>query len=164
MKKFYTIEVDNENLKNTAKSKSVKTTLTASEKEVESFGIVEINNASSKGKVRSTKEVGFEKHMTNCEKKTVKSQVSQVVDYFDFSFRPETEIKVAQKAAVKKVAKKTATAKTTKTAAAKTKKDVSTVLKMEPETSFDLNAEVCERIDVDAQKIADVARLGSLFG
>ena len=169
VKKFYTIEVDDENLKNTAKSKSVKTDKSVSEKEVESFGIVEINNSSSKCKVRNTKDVGFEKNVTNCGKKTIKAQVSQVVDYFDFSFRPEAEVK-EEKVATKKCTKK-ATAKTTTKAktATKTAKKTTTVLKIdeekiEAERSINLAVEVCERTDDQAEKIVSVARLGSLFG
>ena len=176
-KKVYTIEVNDENLKNTKKSKSVAAKKNASEEAVESFGILEINNASAKNKVKNTKESGFEKNVTGCAKKTVKSQLAQVDDYFDFSFRPnasankeavvETVAKKAtksKKAEPAKAVKKTTTKKSTANKSAK-------VLKMdaevsEVERSAMVAAEVCDRISIDgdAEKIMSVARLGALFG
>ncbi len=183
-KKVYTIKVDDENLKNTAKSKSVETKKKASEEAVETFGILEINNASSKSKVRKTADAGFVKNETGCAKKNVKSKVSEVEDYFDFSFRPQTktaEVKVeakaevkkapAKKAATKTVAKKEVKSKTTKTAKAEAKTSSASTLKMpateeKSERTKVVVAEVCDRIcfDDDAEKIMSVARLGALFG
>ena len=153
VKKFYTIEVDNENLKNTAKSKSLKTKKSALEKETEAFGVVEINNASSKNRIKNNKCVGFEKNVTNQAKKQVKSQLHEVEDYFDFSFKPEVKVE-------EKVVKKT-----TRTRA---KKQETTVLKAQPvqdERTVNI-AEVCDRInlnDDEIERIVCVARIGSLF-
>ena len=167
--KVYTIQVKDENLKASVKSKSVKTKKTASEKEVETFGIVEINNASSKGKMKNSADAGFEKNVTSCAKKAIKAQVSKVDDYFDFSFRPEEKVaKVAtKKATVEKkstVAKKTTKAKNTvEKQSAKT-----SILKIDDEKierSYAVVAEACERLtsDDDAARIISVARMGLLF-
>lgn len=178
-KKVYTIKVDDENLKSTLESKSIKTKKSVAEKEVESFGIVEINNASSKCKVKNSKEAGFEKNVTNQAKKQIKSQVSQVEDYFDFSFRPVSVVKTEEKAealqkkvAIKKDTKTTA-AKATKKTSAKSKKveDSTSVLKIDEDKVEEVRntmivAAVCDRIvmDDDAREVMSVARLGSLFG
>lgn len=156
VKKVYTIEVDDENLRNTAKSKCVETKKSAPEKEIEGFGIEQINNASAKGRVKNVKEAGFEKNVTGCAKKTIKTQIHAVDDYFDFSFRPET----------KEVEKKVAKAKVAKTSTTKTKK--TTVYKVEEIVSDErvvAAAAAQERpCDEAADKIVCTARLGSLFG
>lgn len=176
-KKVYTIEVNDENLKNTTKSKSVTAKKNAIEEAVESFGILEINNASAKNKVKNTKDTGFEKNVTGCAKKSVKSQLAQVDDYFDFSFRPnasacKTEV-VEPKAKKVAKAKKAEPAKTVKKSTTKkaTTNKSAKVLKMdaevsEVERSVMVAAEVCDRISIDgdAEKIMSVARLGALFG
>ena len=167
--KVYTIQIKDENLKTSVKSKSVKTKKTASEKEVETFGIVEINNASSKGKMKNTADVGFEKNVTSCAKKAIKSQVSKVDDYFDFSFRTEEKpVKsVAKKAAVETKAK-TAKKSTAKAKKVETKQTAQvSVLKLDEakiERGYSVVAEACERLsDDDAARIISVARVGLLF-
>ena len=156
VKKVYTIEVDDENLRNTAKSKCVETKKSAPEKEIEGFGIEQINNASAKGRVKNVKEAGFEKNVTGCAKKTIKTQIHAVDDYFDFSFRPET----------KEVEKKVAKAKVAKTSTTKTKK--TTVYKVEEIVSDErvVSAAAAQERTCDeaADKIVCTARLGSLFG
>ncbi len=100
-KKVYTVQLDNKNL-NTTASKAAKVEVSKSQKEVEKFGVVEINNKSAKCKVKNTKDMGYEKNVMATEKKAVKSTVSKVDDYFDFSFRPtakvQTETRVAKEA------------------------------------------------------------------
>lgn len=175
-KKVFTIQVDDKKLNDSVKSKKIKTTKTIAEKEVESFGIVEINNASAKSKVKNTKDAGYEKNVTDCQKKTVKSQLSHVDDYFDFSFRPVAEEK--KEAKTKKVTtKKAVTSKvkaetkaTKKVATKKAKTVETTVFKAESleqnlERQSNIVAEACERISFDdeAERIICVARLGALF-
>ncbi|MBR7172636.1 MAG: hypothetical protein IKD36_02460 [Clostridia bacterium] len=147
-RKVYTVEFDDVNLASTAGSKASKVIASEAEKEVENYGIVEINNNSAKKKVKSTREAGFEKNVTNASKKSVKATISKVDDYFDFSFRPTSVVKVEDKAEIKKATSKTTKAKT----AAK------------PEIID--NAKACEIYTMtdEARKVVSVAREGSLFG
>lgn len=147
-RKVYTVEFDDVNIASTAGSKASKVVASEAEKEVENYGIVEINNNSAKNKVKCTKEAGFEKNVTNAARKSVKATISQVEDYFDFSFRPTSVIKVEDKVETKKVVCKTTRAK----AAAK------------PEIIDDARA--CETYTMtdEARKVVSVAREGSLFG
>lgn len=147
-RKLYTVDVEDENLTNSASSKTTKLVKSSAEKEVESFGIVEINNNSSKKRVKSTKDLGFEKNNTACAKKSVKSKVHEVEDYFDFSFRP------TQKVATKKVASKPAS----------TTKKIKKIEEVAHRQIIEL-AEACDRpsFDETAEKIVSVARMGSLF-
>lgn len=121
VKKLVTIDVQDKELKKTtksvksAKSVSAKKTSAVQKKEVENFGIVEINNASSAKKVKNKVEKGFEKNVSSAVKKTVKAQTSKVDDYFDFSFRVsepvvesakvEDKIEVSQAEVVSEVVK-----------------------------------------------------------
>lgn len=86
-KKLYEIEVDNENLTKTAKSKASSVAKSVAEVEAESFGILEINNASSTKKVSKKADAGYEKNVTVAKKRQIKSQISEVEDYTDFCFR-----------------------------------------------------------------------------
>ncbi len=86
-KKLVTIDVEDKELKKTKKSTVSKKAKTAEKKEVENFGIVEINNASSAKKVKNTAEKGFEKNVSETVKRSVKAKTSKVDDYFDFDFR-----------------------------------------------------------------------------
>ena len=122
-KKVFEIQIDTKKLGNSAKSQKIKAAKTVAEKEVETFGIVEINNASAKSKIKNANDVGYEKNVTDCQKKAVKSQVSQVEDYFDFSFRPALEEKVVEAKPVEKKAKKVATKKAV-SAVAETKVEI----------------------------------------
>lgn len=192
VRKFYTFEVDDEKLlkeKNAVaeKSKTVKIDMSKSQKEVESFGIVEINNAGASKKIKNNKDAGYEKNLNNSAKKTVKSEVSYVDDYFDFCFRPTEkhevvvevqEVEKTKVCAVKKTAKTTAksaskttkvatkTAKTTKISAKSkvvaNKVDFETKVQEENNLSY---AEACDRQELDdqANKIVWVARMGALF-
>ncbi len=156
--KVYTVELDEKKLASSVSSKQTKLTVKPAQKEVETFGIVEINNNSAKNKVKNTKDVGFEKNLVGT-KKSVKSAVSKVDDYFDFSFRPETKTcKTETKAEDKVCAKKEIAPK------------VATTLKVEEKTLSERQikdeAKACERFVFDdaAKKIVSVARAGSLFG
>ncbi len=134
VKKLVTIDVEDKELKKTAKSVSTKKTKAVEKKEVENFGIVEINNASSVKKVSKKSEKGFEKNVSEVAKKSVKAKTSKVDDYFDFSFRVN-----ATEASAKEVKE-------------------TPVLKMEEETVSEVAA-----FDSEASRIVMVARLGSLF-
>ena len=86
-KKIYEIEVNDENLTKTAKSKANSVAKSVAEAEVESFGVFEINNTSSIKKVAKKADAGYEKNVTVAKKRQIKSQVSEVEDYADFCFR-----------------------------------------------------------------------------
>lgn len=155
-RKVYTVKLDDEKLIASAGSKSAKVSALESQKEVEAFGIVEINNNSAKKKIKNTKDVGFEKNIVATEKKVVKSNLAQVDDYFDFSFRPTVKaeakvVEVSKKAEVKKVATKKTACKTTKAAVKKEIID---------------DAKACHTYTMtdEARRIVSVAREGSLFG
>ena len=135
VKKLVTIDVEDKDLKKTKKSTVSKKAKTDEKKEVENFGIVEINNASSVKKVKNTTEKGFEKNVSETVKRTVKAKTSQVDDYFDFDFRANVS----------------------------EKKEESSVLKMSEEVKVDAVEETVN-FDNEANRIIMVARLGSLFG
>lgn len=93
-KKMYTLQIDETTKKTSAGSKSTKsakTKKTVAQKEVESYGIVEINNAGASKKLNKKTDIGYEKNFTGEKKKAVKAEHSQVEDYFDFSFKRESE-------------------------------------------------------------------------
>lgn len=135
VKKLVTIDVEDKDLKKTKKSTVSKKAKTIEKKEVENFGIVEINNASSAKKVKNTTEKGFEKNVSETVKRTVKAKTSQVDDYFDFDFRANVS----------------------------EKKEESSVLKMSEEVKVEA-VEEAVNFDNEANRIIMVARLGSLFG
>lgn len=175
-KKLVTIDVQDKKLKSSAKvatSKKVK----EETKEIENFGVLEINNASSAKKVKNNAERGFEKTVSGETKKAVKTKISQVDDYFDFSFRKNDEEKNEKVAA-----------KTTKTAASAVKTKTTTAKKVTKKVEVKAEAEtkVAEKVvelknetnaqseqiksayeavsfDSDANQIIRVARIGSLF-
>ena len=185
VRKFITIEVDEKKLiddKKTAgtKAKETKISLSKSQEEVGSYGIVEINNAGASKKLKNNQDAGYEKNVTAACKKLVKSQVSHVEDYFDFCFRPDEKqvVRVEEEKAVKKtvaackkaVAKKETAKKvsakksqtTTKSKAVAKSVDFEQKVQEERIISF---AEACERQEFDEQanKIVWVARMGALF-
>ena len=135
VKKLVTIDVEDKELKKSAKSVTAKKTKAVEKKEVENFGIVEINNASSAKKVRGKTEKGFEKNVSESVKKTVKAQTSKVEDYFDFSFR--TAEKIEETAALK--------------------------INEEIEASHTEAVSEVVKFDNEANQIIRVARIGSLF-
>ncbi|MBQ4541274.1 MAG: hypothetical protein IJA23_00320 [Clostridia bacterium] len=134
-KKVYTVQLDKKSLETTA-SKSAKVQVSKAQKEVEKFGVVEINNKSSKCKVKKTTDLGYEKNVVSTAKKSIKSNLAQVDDYFDFSFRP-TE---TRKAKVEAVAQN--------------------------ETKIVSDAQICGTyiLNEEAKKVISIARAGSLFG
>lgn len=143
-KKVYTVQLDNKNLSSKA-SKNAKVKVSKSQEEIEKFGVVEINNKSCKNKIKNMNDAGYEKHILSAEKKAVKTNISKVDDYFDFSFRPTQE-----KTSVKPVEKKTV-------------KNAS-VSANSPEIMSD--AQICNTyaLNDEANKIVSIARAGSLFG
>ena len=148
-RKVYTVELNDEKLIASKGSKAAKVSALESQREVEAFGIVEINNNSSKKKIKNKKDAGFEKNVLETQKKAVKSNLAQIDDYFDFSFRPTA--KVEEKVVEKKVAAKKTACKTTKTT---DKKEI-----------ID-EAKACQTYTMsdEARKVVSVARAGSLFG
>ena len=134
-KKVYTIDVKDENVAET-KAKRTRTVKSKTEKEVESLGVAEINNASATKRVRNKADKGFEKNVVGTTKRAVKQKVNEVEDYFDFSFKrtESASVDVCE-------------------AKAKTEK-------------INLVKEVCmqECGDADAYVIVNLARMGSLFG
>ena len=135
VKKLVTIDVEDKELKKTKKSTVSKKAKTVEKKEVENFGIVEINNASSVKKVKNTTEKDFEKNVSETVKRTVKAKTSKVDDYFDFDFRANIS----------------------------EKKEETSALKMSEEVKAETVEEVVN-FDSEANRIIMVARLGSLFG
>ncbi len=161
--KVYTVQVNDEKLVSSASSKQSKVAVKDAQKEVENYGIVEINNNSAKAKVKNSKEVGFEKNVVACEKKAVKATVSKVDDYFDFSFRPESG-----KKATKKVAAKTAKKEAKAAPAVVEVKAETTVVKAElvEDRQITVEAKACDRFiyDEEVKKVVSIAREGALFG
>jgi len=86
-KKLVEIEVNDEKLTKTAQSRQSGVKKSVAEAEVESFGVVEINNTSSKNKVQKKADAGYEKNVTSGSRRPVKTKVSEVEDYTDFCFR-----------------------------------------------------------------------------
>ena len=86
-KKVYTLKVDEKNLETSVKAKAVEQKKTAAESAVEAYGIAQINNASASKKLKNSKDKGFEKVVSGSAKKSIKTELSQVDDYFDFSFK-----------------------------------------------------------------------------
>lgn len=139
VKKLVTIDVQDKELKKTTKTTkatkaaSAKKATVAEKKEVENFGIVEINNASAAKKIKSKTEKGFEKNVSTVAKKSVKAQTSKVDDYFDFSFRIDEK-----------------------------KVDASVETEKSANTHAEAVSEVV-KFDNEANQIIRVARIGSLF-
>ena len=134
-KKVYEVQLDKKSLKTTA-SKAAKVEVSKAQKEVEKFGVVEIANKSSKCKVKKTTDIGYEKNVVSAEKKAIKSNLAQIDDYFDFSFRPTD----TRKAKVEAVAQN--------------------------ETKIVSDAQICNAyvLTEEAKKVISIARAGSLFG
>ena len=88
----YTLEIDEKNLETSVKAKTVEQKKSVAAAEVESYGIAQINNASASKKIKNNAEKGFEKVVSGKTKKAVKSEVSRVDNYFDFSFRKQPEV------------------------------------------------------------------------
>lgn len=178
VKKLVTIDIQDKNLKSSAKSVASKKAKVEETKEIENFGIVEINNSSSAKKVKNNAERGFEKNVSGEAKKTVKSQISQVEDYFDFSFRKtdvEENAKLVEKT-VKTATKSTKTEKktaTTKKVVAKkqsvAKEKEIPAIKIEEIVTQNLKEEQKENVsdsvnfDNEANQVIRIARIGSLF-
>ena len=128
-RKLYTVEVDEKNLASSVSSKASKVAANSAQKEVEAFGIVEINNNSAKNKVKNKKDAGFEKNVISGTKKAIKSNLAKIDDYFDFSFRPVAKVETVVEE-VKAETKKKTCAKKVETKATVSKKTVKTAEKV----------------------------------
>ena len=171
-KKVYTIDVASKNLKVSAKPSESKSVKTQEKKEVENFGIVEINNASATKKIKNNVEKGFEKNLSGTAKKSVKAETAKVEDYFDFSFRTnqsakkvsetkEEKVETKTKSAVKKSeskVEKTSVQKVDDTQVAVSVKNIDDIKSSQSE-----NVSKSVKFDNDANQIVRVARIGSLF-
>ena len=173
-KKVYTIDVASKNLKvSTKPSESNAVKVKEENKEVEKFGIVEINNASATKKLKNTQEKGFEKNISGSTKKSVKAETAKVEDYFDFSFRTnqlvknmaEKSEKTAESKTIKNtMQKKTAEKKAEVKAEEKTEtKTASLKISDELKNKQTENVSNSVKFDNDANQIVRVARIGSLF-
>lgn len=154
-KKVVTIDIEKKDLEASSKPSEAKVAKSAKveeKKEVENFGIVEINNASATKKLKNKTEKGFEKNVSGSAKKSVKSQTSKVDDYFDFSFRTQEKTKTLE-------SKKTEAKVETKTEAPV----VSLKLTEEVKKSQAENVSNSVKFDSEATQIVRVARMGSLF-
>lgn len=173
-KKLVTIDVNDENLKVSAKPVKAKEAKVVESTEMEKLGFVEINNAGVSKKTAKVAAKGFEKNLTESAKKAVKTQTSVVEDYFDFSFKrnekalAEKEEVVAKKTVEKKTVSK---AKTTKTTAAKSAKTAKETKVDACEVKIDENLKQAQTenvsksvaFDNEVCQIIRVARIGSLF-
>lgn len=172
--KVYTVQVNDEKLVSSVSSKQADVVVKAAQKEVENYGIVEINNNSAKSKVKNVNEVGFEKNVTLVERKAVKNKISKVDNYFDFSFRPEetkktsTKKKVSKKAAEVSVKNVNETAATAKVETVDDVQTIPSVLKSEivEHRQISVEARACDRFryDEEVKKVMSIAREGALFG
>ena len=171
-KKLVTIDVNDENLKVSAKPVEAKKAKLVESTEMEKLGFVEINNAAVSKKVAKVMAKGFEKNLTESTKKTVKSQTSAVEDYFDFSFKTNTNASetkeglVEKKTIAKKTAAKTTKKSTEKSSATKSKKETSKAeTKIDEQLKQAQTSNVSDSIVFDNEvcQILRVARIGSLF-
>ena len=147
-KKIYEIKVNDKSLVSTkpVADKPVK----VDTKEVEEFGIVEINNASSTKKIKNKQDKGFEKNIVSATKRQVKSKTSQVDDYFDFSFRKNKDSSKTQSISpIESENKK----------APEQKAEAKAALKMN-KVENDMNS---IKFDSEVSQVIRVARIGSLF-
>ncbi len=171
-KKLVTIDVNDENLKVSAKPVKAKEAKVVESTEMEKLGIVEINNASSSKKCAQAAK-GFEKNVCEGTKRAVKSQTSEVEDYFDFSFKrnqkaldSKDEVLEEKVTAKKVVSKATASNKTTKSAVSEKKSKVAArEVKIDEQLKQTQTENVTNSVVFDSEvcQIIRVARIGSLF-
>lgn len=156
--KFFTVQVNDEKLVSSQSSKQSKVVVKDSQKEVEVFGIVEINNNSAKAKVKNKKDIGFEKNVVSCQKKSIKSNLEKVDDYFDFTFKIDSSKNATKKSASKIDAQ----------VAVVESENVSKVVKSDfsEDRHITVEAKACDRFiyDEEVKKVISVAREGALFG
>ena len=134
-KKVFAVQLDDKSLETSA-SKLAEIKVSKSQKEVEKFGVVGINNKSSKGKVKKTTDIGYEKNIISTSRKAVKSNISYVDDYFDFSFKVNKKVQPEAEVVSEK------------------------------EADIVSEAKICNAyvLTEEAKKIISIARAGSLFG
>ena len=165
VKKLVTIDVNDKELKVSAKPIEAKIVKEAEKTEMEKFGFVEINNGACAKKTEASKTVkGFEKNVSEGVKRTIKAQTSVVEDYFDFSFKVNQKKEEAVEA--KKTVKKSTATKTTKAKTTKVESRVadSKTLKVDEKLKQEQNEHLdAVKFDSDANYVIRVARIGSLF-
>lgn len=167
VKKLVTIDVNDKELKVSAKPVEAKTVKEVEKTEMEKLGFVEINSSEGAKKATKASSKGFEKNVSETVKRTVKAKTSMVEDYFDFSFRANQKQveKKEEKVEEKKTAKKsTSTAKSVKAKTSTTKTVKVEVVKAETELNQEQNEQIQSvKFDNDAYQIIRVARIGYLF-
>jgi hypothetical protein len=157
-----TLDVEDNNLTASNGSKKIVSKKSLLEKETEQFGIVEINNAQAKSKIKKASDKGYEENKTSSQRKGVKANLSKVDDYFDFNFRPNKKVETKNESAKKVCVKETPTEVIKEKTVAET-----VILRADAHENRGLNiaAEVAERtLDDEAMRVVSVARMGSLFG
>lgn len=158
VRKLITVDLKDENITSSASTKKVNRA-NSTQTQVEELGVIEINNKSSRKKLKNDKELGFEKNTMNSSKKSVKSKLQKVEDYFDFDLRQGCT-KLAEEVSKEPVKCDNADVRISENAASSVKYTLS-------ETNLDvaMNAEACNcfEIDDEAKRIISVARMGSLF-
>lgn len=154
-KRVKTFDVEDKKLVEGAKSKTSKVKESASQAEVEKFGIVEINNGSAKAKGTKKADAGFEKNTSSCSKKPVKSNLHVVDDYFDFDLRANSK----KSSALKMKSEDVEVIKEKSSAVSQIKE------KSNEERYSATIAEAADRVAFDdaATYNITVARIGSLF-
>ena len=182
VRKVVTIDVEDEMLTGSAqkssKAKGVKNikALQSEQTEVERLGVMNINNSGALKKIRASANTGVVKNENQCSKRKIKTELSHVEDYFDFSFRPDVKCEISAKPEVVetvKVEKKPASAPKTKTstttqASVKTKTTSQPSKKViaELKTAADeIINESCESAHLDDQASHNVwiARMSAMF-
>ena len=157
-KKIYTLQVDEKDLSATQKKSTSAKIALKNQSEVEGFGIVEINNASSVKKIKNKNERGFEKNVINTTKKSVAQKLKYVGDYSNFNFRSGENMKDVSSA--KKITKKEEVVSENKSAIVINIAEKENLF--EDRKSNEAKA-VSDRFDEEVAKIVCVARMGSLF-
>ena len=181
-----TIDVEDEKLtggaKKPSKSKNTKelNALLSELTEVESLGVMKINNTGALRKIKTNANTGVEKNINQCSKIKIKTELSHVEDYFDFSFRPDVKCEVCSKPEVvepvqalseekkivkaekveKPAAKKTAVKQKTSSAANKQK----VIAELKTVTN-EIIKETRSRVNLDEQASHNVwiARMSAMF-
>lgn len=178
--KVYTLSIDEKELESQG-SKTKVTKKNKAQDEIETFGIVEINNTSAKKRVKNVSDKGYTKTVSAVTKKSVKKSPTKVDDYFNFDFRYNENSKANEPASeevsnISRAVKKGGQAKSKEEkisvaiAALKgTEEQVvanTEVLNDNDISAVSSDAESCSSFALDdaALHIIDIARLGSFFG
>ncbi len=148
-KNVYELKIDDD-IK-TIGSKTTNVKKSKAQNEIEEYGIVEINNSSSKNKVKNAVDKGYEKEISGKAKKNVKKNLSMVDDYFDFNFRANLKLEENEEIVCNESFNDT-----------KSEQIFNNEI---IERQVSKIAETCNRfeLDPDAMKIMTIARTGYLF-